>query len=74
MKIEFYISHKANVLGGTLLSLVPSIGEADLLLTGSLGAIGAFFSFVASLIYGYLWKRILRFFEQRKKDQHRSSK
>lgn len=68
MKIEFYISHKLNVTGGTLLSMVPSIGEEDLILTATLGVVGAFFSYVSSLLFGFLWKRILRFFQSKNRE------
>lgn len=69
MKIEFYISHKINVAGGTLLSMIPTISENDLMLTGALGVVGAFVSFVSSLIFGFIWKRIIRLLQPKNKDE-----
>ena len=67
MRMHHYLTHKINVTGGTLLSIAPSIGQEDILLTGALGIIGALFSFVSSLLFAFLWKQLRKRFKRKRK-------
>ena len=64
MKIQLDISYKLSVLGGTFFSILPNLKTEDIIVTAILAIIGAFVSFVSTLVFRLVLKKFQLFFKK----------
>jgi len=64
MKIQHDVSYKLSVLGGTFFSILPNLKTEDVIITAILAIIGAFVSFVSTLVFRLVLKKLQHFFQK----------
>lgn len=57
---QFNFEDKICIAGGTALSIVPTLRLEDIMLTIIMAIIGAFASFVASVLFKFLAKKLFK--------------